>query len=282
MKKIYALFLFSLCFVPLAQSQITLSQTTSNAITPGNTVACATGQGVPADNIYYRSFNLAALGYTQFDVNQVSFGINNASTIAAGFAVDVIIYSNTGGTFPAGTLTPVATVSVPITAADANTVKTVPITASVVAPAQLVFGVSIPDEATPAHTTRFSLGSNSAGQSAEGYISSVACGIGISTITSIGFPNVHIVMSVTGIALSVDEFSVSKVSISPNPTSDYVNIELHPSNSINRVEIYSVTGQLVQKATNQSRIDISSLNAGVYLMKVITANGTASKKLIKT
>ncbi|MEZ4802469.1 MAG: T9SS type A sorting domain-containing protein [Gelidibacter sp.] len=282
MKKNYALFLFLMCFVWFAQSQVTLSQNTSNTITPGNTVACATSQGVPADNIYYRAFDLVALGYTQFDVNQVSFGINNASMIAAGFAVDVIIYSNSGGTFPAGTLTQVASVSVPIVAADANTIKTVPISASVVAPAQLVFGVSIPDEATPMHTTRFSLGSNAAGQSAPGYISSTACGLPISTITSIGFPNVHIVMSVAGIPLSVDEFSISKVSISPNPTSDYVNIELHPSNSIKSVEIYSLTGQLVLKSKSESRINISNLHSGVYMMKVITNNGTASKKLIRT
>jgi hypothetical protein len=224
---------------------------------------------------------LAALGYNQFDVNQVSFGINNASNIAVGFAVNVIIYSNSGGTFPAGTLTQVATVAVPITAVDANTVKTVPINATVVAPAQLVFAVSIPDEAGAGNTTVFSMGSNSAGESAPSYISSNACGIGISTMAEVGFPNAHMVMRVTGIALSVEEFSVSKVSISPNPTSDYVNIELHPSNTITSIEIYSITGKKVSNLEGNRRIDISNLQSGVYLLKVETINGTSTKKLIK-
>jgi hypothetical protein len=57
---------------------------------------------------------------------------------------------------------------------------------------------------------------------------------------------------------------------------------LHPSNTINSIEIYSITGQLVRKMKSNTRIDISGLQSGIYLMKVETTNGTATKKLIKT
>jgi hypothetical protein len=282
MKKNYALLLFfSLCFVAVGNAQITLSQSTSNTIGTG-TVACSAA-GVTSDNIYYRNFDLVALGYTQFDVSQVTFGVQTAATIDPAFLVDVIVFSHTGAAFPAGTLTQVASVSVPIVEADAGTLKTVPIVATVTAPASLVFAISIPNEVGAMHTTQFRIGSNALGESAPTYISSVACGITTpSTMASIGFPNVHAVMTVSGIALSVDEFSVSKVSISPNPTSDFVNIELHPSNTIYSIEIYSITGQLVSKMKSNIRIDISGLQSGIYLMKVETTNGTATKKLIKT
>lgn len=281
MKKNYALLLlFSLTLTLMGKAQVTLSQTTSDAIVPGS-IAC-TGSGITSDNIYYRAFNLSALGYSQFDVNQVSFAIESITSPSPGFAVEVIIYSNIGGTFPAGTLTPVTTVSVPITLADSNTIKAVPVNATVVAPAQLVFGVSIPDE-TNGGTTQFFIGSNASGQSDPGYISSVGCGFtNPTTITNIGFPNMHVVMNVTGIALSVDEFSISRVSILPNPASDYITIELHPSNSITAVEIYSITGQLVYKSLNNNRLDISNLENGIYMMRVETTNGISSKKLIKS
>lgn len=279
MKKNYALFLLiALGFVFCTQAQVTLTQTTNNEITVG-TVSCNAG-GATSDNIYYRVFDIEALGYTQFDVNQVSFGVESIANPSANFAVDVIIYSQTGGAFPAGTRTEVASVSVPMVLADSGTIKTVSIDASVVAPAQMIVAVSIPNET--ANSVQFFLGSNSNGQTAPPYILSNGCGITTpQTMASIGFPDVHIIMDVTGIALSINEFEVSKVSISPNPTSDFVNIELHPSNTVNAVEIYSVTGQLVQKVENQSRINIANLNTGIYMMKVITTNGTASKKLVK-
>lgn len=281
MKKNYFLFLLiALGFTVCVQAQVTLTQTTNNEISEG-TISCNAG-GVTSDNIYYRAFDLTALGYSQFDVNQVTFGIEGISNVSAGFAVDVIIYSNPGGNFPAGTLTQVASVSVPLGDSDAGTLKTVAINASVVAPAKLVVGVSIPNQTGGIGTTVIFLGSNDNGQTAPGYISSAGCGITApTTLADIGFPDVHIIMDVTGIALGVNEFEVAKVSISPNPATDFVAIELDPSNTMNAVEIYSVTGQLVQKVENQSRINIANLKTGIYMMKVITANGTASKKLVK-
>ncbi|MCK7589951.1 T9SS type A sorting domain-containing protein [Subsaxibacter sp. CAU 1640] len=282
MKKNYFLFLLiNLSFLAISSAQITLTQTNSNAIIADNTIACH-ANNVPADNQYFRAFDIAALGYTQFDVDQVSFGVQMATTIAPGFAIDITIYSNAGGAFPAGTLTEVSTVSVPIVGTDANTIKTVPINATVMAPAQLVVEINIPDEITPSHTTQFFVGSNSAGQSAPTYFSSVGCGIPVSTLASLGFSNVHVILNVTGFALSIDDYSVSNVSISPNPTSDIINIDLHPSNTLHSVEIYSLTGQLVFKGKNELTLNIGHLNSGVYMLQVKTDNGTASKKLIKS
>lgn len=281
MKKNYFLFLFTaLSFVISNTAQVTLSQTNSNAITPDHTVSC-NANNVPDDNQYFRAYDIAAMGYTQFDVSEVSFGVQMATAVDASFALDVTIYSNAGGTFPSGTLTEVSTVSVPITASDANSIKTVPIVASVMAPAQLVVEISIPDELAANHTTQFFLGSNSAGESAPSYISSDGCGLSMVTYDSVGISNVHVIMDVIGIALSIDEFDVSKVSVYPNPSSDIINITLHPSNTLKAVEIYSLTGQLVFKGNQETTLNIGNLNSGIYMLKVSTENGVASKKLLK-
>jgi len=80
--------------------------------------------------------------------------------------------------------------------------------------------------------------------------------------------------------LGVDEFTLNAISISPNPATDFINIELPSSNTTFSSEIYSITGQLVLKS-NESRLDISNLNSGIYMLRVQTDNGVASRRIIK-
>lgn len=289
MKKNYNLLLIALLvlFTYSVNAQTTLSHSTTTNITPANTVSCNSGLPdlITFDNIYYRSWDIAALGYSQFDVTEVQFGVELVVNESPGFAVDVVIYSNSGGPFPAGTLTPVATVSVPLTAADSGTLKTVPIVASVFAPNELVFGISVPDEDDAGNATSCFMGSNADGQSAPTYLSSDACSIFSPTDMANlgqGFPNVHLVASVTGSpTLSLNDLEMSQVSVSPNPTKDIVNIKLHPSNTIKSVDLFNITGQLVYKAQNQTEIDMSNFNAGVYLMDIATNNGKTTKRIVK-
>ncbi|OUS01927.1 hypothetical protein A9Q86_04560 [Flavobacteriales bacterium 33_180_T64] len=277
MKKNYILFLFTLLFVCTTNAQITLSQSTSETIVAGS-VACGAA-GVVSDNIFYRAFDINALGYPQFDVTEVAFGIEAVTNESVGFAVDVVIYETTA--FPAGTLTELARVSVPLVTADTGTIKIVPITASVTADI-LVFTVETPDESGSGGTTGFQIGSNNLGQSASGFLSSVACGLTTPTdISLVGFPDMHMVMTVTSDPLSVDEFSFNSLSVSPNPTSDILNLEMPNSITEFNTEIYSVTGKLVYKGSNKAQLDLSNLNSGVYILKVTTDNGTVSKKVIR-
>ena len=51
---------------------VTITQSTSNTITPGNSVACNAG-GLHTDNSYYRAYPLALAG--PFTINTVTFGI---------------------------------------------------------------------------------------------------------------------------------------------------------------------------------------------------------------
>lgn len=83
--------------------------------------------------------------------------------------------------------------------------------------------------------------------------------------------------------LSTDEFSpVNSVSLYPNPTSGSFSIK----GEVSKVEVYSITGQLVKSFENISsedyQFDINDLNNGVYLVKAIDLNNNSkTMKVIK-
>ena len=70
----------------------------------------------------------------------------------------------------------------------------------------------------------------------------------------------------------------ANVDIYPNPTTGIVNIE---AEGLNKVVVYDVTGRMMMSVANESTIDISNLEAGVYFFSVETENGSAMKKLVK-
>lgn len=81
---------------------------------------------------------------------------------------------------------------------------------------------------------------------------------------------------------SVKQVNGIKMTVYPNPTVDVLTVK-YPG--IERITINNVTGQLIRsmeyQQVNFSRVDVSDLNAGVYLLN-IEANGiTASSKFIK-
>ena len=81
--------------------------------------------------------------------------------------------------------------------------------------------------------------------------------------------------------LSNDDFSTTnkeKFIVYPNPTSDYLNIE--SKNIKVTTEIYDLTGKLVLKS-DDSKINISHLNKGVYVLKVFTDTISKIQKVIK-
>lgn len=75
--------------------------------------------------------------------------------------------------------------------------------------------------------------------------------------------------------LSVNDFQVNKLSISPNPASDYIVIGNLKENIV--FEIYDLTGKkLIEKEMNlnNNQIDISGLAAGTYLLNYGTNSST--------
>ena len=93
----------------------TITQSSSQTITPQNSVSCGTA-GIHVDTSYWRAFNMASFtGSPQYNVTSVSFGVEIANDGGGvGQPMTVRLYTNNGGAFPSGTRTQIATTSVTV------------------------------------------------------------------------------------------------------------------------------------------------------------------------
>ena len=82
--------------------------------------------------------------------------------------------------------------------------------------------------------------------------------------------------------LSNEEFTIANgFKVYPNPTSlGFVNIA-SASNETISVAVYDILGkQVINQTLNNNRLNVSTLNSGVYIMKVTQNNASVTKKLI--
>lgn len=80
-------------------------------------------------------------------------------------------------------------------------------------------------------------------------------------------------------ALGTEETSIAKVSVYPNPTRDIVNI--NTTSKVSKVTIFGTDGkQLLEDST--SKVNVSKLPSGVYILKIHFADGKSStQKIVK-
>jgi len=79
--------------------------------------------------------------------------------------------------------------------------------------------------------------------------------------------------------MGTNDFDTSQIMVYPNPTSGILHIQSNLT--IEKIEIYSLTGQLLKKEYSTSELNLSNLNKGVYLMKISPEKGTSlTKKII--
>lgn len=185
---------------------ITLSQTTSEAIAPGNSFGCPPDSGFTRETSYYRVFALADYGVTTIlHVTQVEFGIQSAIAGAGGQQAARIQL----GTYGVKSVEPMLDLTQirPIVAADiqipdgAGTQMTVPIAADVAPNMSLIVELLIPDGSAAGN--EFLIGSNAQGEQQPGYTRSPDCGYLSPTTmlrvaSDLGVGEADIVMTVTG------------------------------------------------------------------------------------
>ncbi|MCG2611428.1 T9SS type A sorting domain-containing protein [Flavobacterium sp. SM15] len=86
-------------------------------------------------------------------------------------------------------------------------------------------------------------------------------------------------------ALSNQDFDYGYYfAVYPNPINDVLNIETKQTIKISSINIYNALGQLVlviPNAQNVNKVDVSSLSAGNYFIKINSNKGTANTKFIK-
>lgn len=86
-------------------------------------------------------------------------------------------------------------------------------------------------------------------------------------------------VGVTG-TLSNVEFASETASVSPNPTTGMVTIQLNEE--IESVKVIGLLGNVLKTYTNTNSIDLSDLNSGNYFISIVSANGkVVTKKIVK-
>ena len=85
----------------------------------------------------------------------------------------------------------------------------------------------------------------------------------------------------TEAALSIEDFELAGISISPNPTSGIVNMTIAEKANY---RLLNMKGQVLKKGTStagKNKIDISSFAKGLYLLKIKTSKGSFTKKVVR-
>lgn len=87
--------------------------------------------------------------------------------------------------------------------------------------------------------------------------------------------------SLTDFTLSTTSYELNDFSVYPNPTSTgYVNISSKSNDTI-QVSVFDILGkQVVENTVRNNRLDVSTLNAGVYIMKISQNGNSITKKLV--
>ncbi|KFF12269.1 hypothetical protein IW15_11965 [Chryseobacterium soli] len=73
--------------------------------------------------------------------------------------------------------------------------------------------------------------------------------------------------------------SVKEITVSPNPTSDYLFIKT--KSKVSAVEIFDLTGRKIVSTTETDRVDVKNLEPGNYIIKIQTKEGVTTEKFIK-
>ncbi|MEM5564231.1 spondin domain-containing protein [Psychroserpens sp. AS72] len=94
-----------------------------------------------------------------------------------------------------------------------------------------------------------------------------------------------ITITFTGETLSVGSQNITQVSLYPNPSNGLFNVKTSNSNSLNEALVYDILGKQVATFKNTSsendlQIDLTHLNNGVYLVRLVLEDGSQSTKKV--
>ncbi len=85
--------------------------------------------------------------------------------------------------------------------------------------------------------------------------------------------------------VGIEDVYSGVTAVYPNPTSSMVNIVLEANTQAESVKVFDFTGRLVMEqgvnANTTIKMDISSLNNGLYIVQVATAKGVSTHKVVK-
>ena len=103
------------------------------------------------------------------------------------------------------------------------------------------------------------------------------------SISGCASPTTAVTVKFSG-TLATDSFALgSKIKVYPNPTSGMINIDMKDL-SFAKTTLYDLNGKVLKSQSSDStssKINISDLAKGIYLLKIDTNNGSITKQIIK-
>ncbi len=81
--------------------------------------------------------------------------------------------------------------------------------------------------------------------------------------------------------LGVNELSELEFSIYPNPSTDFININVENNMTIDQVIITDINGRIVKSSNFAKQISVADLNEGMYFLNITTAEGISKRSFIK-
>jgi len=106
----------------------------------------------------------------------------------------------------------------------------------------------------------------------------------VKTLTITSLNNKQAVYS--NVPLSTDHFDTSDFKMYPNPSTDFIIVELdNKANEDMNIIVYDSRGRVCKSMTTNSKeakIETANLSSGIYFVNVTTGNKTITKKFIKS
>jgi len=238
-----------------------------------------------ADNIVWSEYDLVNdYGVTMdFEVTEVTISVRTGGTNGIPGAPEptmtVNIYSN-DGVFPAGTHTLQGSALYTVTAADLDTIVTIPVSATIPFGDNLLYEIVVPDHNPELGAFRFGVNDPASGK--DSWILSNACGlVSPATLTSIGFLSCYIMSATGDEVLGVDDVLADAASIYPNPANDVLNVDLPANVDVISANLYDILGKDTNLRLIDGVINTSNLARGVYILNINTDLGSLTQKIVK-
>ena len=81
--------------------------------------------------------------------------------------------------------------------------------------------------------------------------------------------------------LRIEDGGVNPITIFPNPMTSRLNLNVSPIAIVEHVTLIDILGQDTGATMSNNQIDISRLEAGVYILTLDTNLGSLTRKVIK-
>jgi hypothetical protein len=95
-----------------------------------------------------------------------------------------------------------------------------------------------------------------------------------------GFAVDDFIVTTTG--LSTNDYFANNFKVYPNPSSDLVSVSNNNNTIIDAIEMTDINGRIVKNVTSKTNsFSVRELSAGVYFLKVTTAEGVGTTKFVK-